>query len=57
MTERVWVIGVVKEKRRGRHVSRGSLMADAPMGSLPVAILYAAFVEHTVASMTGAVKE
>jgi len=27
------------------------------MGSLPVAILYSFFVEHYVASMTGAVKE
>ncbi len=35
----------------------GGLMAGALMGSLPVAILYSFFVEHYVASMTGAVKE
>ena len=35
----------------------GGLMAGALLGSLPVAILYSFFVEHYVASMTGAVKE
>jgi len=35
----------------------GGLMAGAMLGSLPVAILYSFFVEHYVASMTGAVKE
>ena len=35
----------------------GSLMAGALVGSLPLVILYAFFVEHYVAAMTGAVKE
>ena len=35
----------------------GGLMAGALLGSVPVAILYSFFVEHYVASMTGAVKE
>jgi len=34
-----------------------SLMAGAVAGSLPLVILYAFFVEHYVAAMTGAVKE
>ncbi len=35
----------------------GSLMAGALVGSLPLVILYAFFVEHYVSAMTGAVKE
>jgi len=35
----------------------GSIMAGALIGSLPLVILYAFFVEHYVAAMTGAVKE
>lgn len=35
----------------------GSIMAGALVGSLPLVILYAFFVEHYVAAMTGAVKE
>ncbi len=35
----------------------GSLMAGAMVGSLPLVILYAFFVEHYVSAMTGAVKE
>ena len=35
----------------------GSIMAGALLGSLPLVILYAFFVEHYVAAMTGAVKE
>jgi multiple sugar transport system permease protein len=35
----------------------GSLMAGALLGSLPLVILYAFFVEHYVSAMTGAVKE
>jgi multiple sugar transport system permease protein len=35
----------------------GSLMAGALCGSLPLVVLYAFFVEHYVAAMTGAVKE
>ena len=50
-------IGVVTELVEGDVYHWGSLMAGALMGSLPVAILYSFFVEHYVASMTGAVKE
>jgi multiple sugar transport system permease protein len=35
----------------------GSLMAGAMIGSLPLVVLYAFFVEHYVSAMTGAVKE
>ena len=35
----------------------GSIMAGALIGSLPLVVLYAFFVEHYVSSMTGAVKE
>jgi multiple sugar transport system permease protein len=35
----------------------GPLMAGALCGSLPLVVLYAFFVEHYVAAMTGAVKE
>jgi multiple sugar transport system permease protein len=35
----------------------GSIMAGALVGSLPLVVLYAFFVEHYVAAMTGAVKE
>ena len=35
----------------------GSLMAGALVGSLPLVILYAFFVEHYVSAMTGTVKE
>jgi multiple sugar transport system permease protein len=35
----------------------GSLMAGALVGSLPLVILYAFFVEHYVSAMTGAVKD
>ena len=35
----------------------GSLMAGALIGSLPLVVLYAFFVEHYVSAMTGAVKE
>jgi multiple sugar transport system permease protein len=35
----------------------GSIMAGALVGSIPLVVLYAFFVEHYVAAMTGAVKE
>ncbi|HYG90960.1 MAG TPA: carbohydrate ABC transporter permease [Azospirillum sp.] len=50
-------VGVVTELVEGDVYHWGSLMAGALLGSLPVAILYSFFVEHYVASMTGAVKE
>ena len=50
-------VGIVTELIEGDVYRWGSLMAGALFGSLPVAILYSFFVEHYVASMTGAVKE
>ncbi len=50
-------VGVITELVEGDIYHWGSLMAGALLGSLPVAILYSFFVEHYVASMTGAVKE
>ncbi|HEY9539004.1 MAG TPA: carbohydrate ABC transporter permease [Kiloniellaceae bacterium] len=50
-------VGVITELVEGDVYHWGALMAGALMGSLPVAILYSFFVEHYVASMTGAVKE
>ncbi|WP_448188055.1 carbohydrate ABC transporter permease [Azospirillum sp. sgz301742] len=50
-------VGVITELVEGDVYHWGSLMAGALFGSLPVAILYSFFVEHYVASMTGAVKE
>ena len=41
----------------GDQYKWGSLMAGALVGSLPLVILYAFFVEHYVSAMTGAVKE
>jgi multiple sugar transport system permease protein len=41
----------------GDEYAWGSLMAGALVGSLPLVILYAFFVEHYVSAMTGAVKE
>jgi multiple sugar transport system permease protein len=41
----------------GDNFRWGSLMAGALVGSLPLVILYAFFVEHYVSAMTGAVKE
>jgi len=50
-------VGVVTELVEGDVYHWGSLMAGALFGSLPIAILYAFFVEHYVSSMTGAIKE
>ena len=50
-------VGVVSELIKGDVFFWGSLMAGALFGSVPVAIVYSFFVEHYVASMTGAVKE
>jgi multiple sugar transport system permease protein len=50
-------VGVLTELVEGDVYHWGSLMAGALFGSLPVAILYSFFVEHYVASLTGAVKE
>jgi multiple sugar transport system permease protein len=41
----------------GDQYKWGSLMAGALVGSLPLVVLYAFFVEHYVSAMTGAVKE
>jgi multiple sugar transport system permease protein len=50
-------VAAVTELIRADHYEWGSLMAGALLTSLPVAVLYSFFVEHYVASMTGAVKE
>ncbi len=50
-------VAVLSELVDGDIYHWGSLMAGALLGSVPVALVYAFFVEHYVASMTGAVKE
>src|SRR5205809_2568187 len=50
-------VAIVNEFVDGDIYRWGSLMAGALVGSLPLVILYAFFVEHHVSAMTGAVKE
>ncbi len=50
-------VAIVTAFTDGDQYRRGSLMAGALAGSLPLVILYAFFVEHYVSAMTGAVKE
>ena len=50
-------VAIVNEFVDGDIYRWGSLMAGALMGSLPLVILYAFFIEHYVSAMTGAVKE
>ena len=50
-------VAIVNEFVDGDVYHWGSLMAGALVGSLPLVILYACFVEHYVSAMTGAVKE
>lgn len=50
-------VAIVSELVDGDVYRWGSLMAGAMLGSLPLVILYAFFVEHYVSAMTGAVKE
>ncbi len=50
-------VAIVNEFVDGDIYHWGSLMAGALVGSLPLVILYAFFVEHYVSAMTGAVKE
>lgn len=50
-------VAIVNEFVDGDIYRWGSLMAGALMGSLPLVVLYAFFVEHYVSAMTGAVKE
>jgi multiple sugar transport system permease protein len=50
-------VAIVNEFVDGDIYRWGSLMAGALCGSLPLVVLYAFFVEHYVAAMTGAVKE
>lgn len=50
-------VAVLSELVEGDIYHWGALMAGALLGSLPVVALYSLFVEHYVASMTGAVKE
>lgn len=50
-------VAIVNEFVDGDIYRWGALMAGAFVGSLPLVILYAFFVEHYVSAMTGAVKE
>ena len=50
-------VAVLSELVTGDIYHWGALMAGALLGSVPVAIVYSFFVDHYVASMTGAVKE
>jgi len=50
-------VAIVNEFVDGDIYRWGSLMAGALVGSLPLVILYAFFVEHYVSAMTGAIKE
>jgi multiple sugar transport system permease protein len=50
-------VAIVNEFVDGDVYRWGSLMAGALIGSLPLVVLYAFFVEHYVSAMTGAVKE
>ena len=50
-------VAIVNEFVDGDIYKWGSLMAGALVGSMPLVILYAFFVEHYVSAMTGAVKE
>jgi multiple sugar transport system permease protein len=50
-------VAIVNEFVDGDIYRWGSLMAGALVGSLPLVILYAFFVEYYVSAMTGAVKE
>ena len=50
-------VGVITELVEGDVYHWGSLMAGALLGSIPVAVLYSFFVDHSVSGMTGAVKE
>jgi multiple sugar transport system permease protein len=50
-------VAIVMEFTDGDIYRWGSLMAGALIGSIPLVVLYAFFVEHYVSAMTGAVKE
>jgi multiple sugar transport system permease protein len=50
-------VAIVNEFTDGDIYRWGSLMAGALVGSMPLVVLYAFFVEHYVSAMTGAIKE
>jgi multiple sugar transport system permease protein len=50
-------VAIVTSLTDGDIYRWGAIMAGALLGSLPLVILYAFFVEHYVSAMTGAVKE
>jgi multiple sugar transport system permease protein len=50
-------VAILSSFTDGDQYRWGSLMAGALVGSLPLVVLYAFFVEHYVSAMTGAVKE
>jgi multiple sugar transport system permease protein len=55
--EKTVPVAIVNKFVDGDIYRRGSLMARALAGSLPLVILYAFFVEPYVSAMTRAVKE
>jgi len=50
-------VAIVSAFTDGDQYRWGSLMAGALVGSLPLVVLYAFFVEHYVSGLTGSVKE
>lgn len=50
-------VAIISAFTDGDQYRWGSLMAGSLVGTLPLVILYAFFVEHYVSAMTGAVKE
>ena len=50
-------VAVLTQLVEGDVYPWGSLMAEALLGAMPVAIFYSFFVEHYVRSLTGAAKE
>jgi multiple sugar transport system permease protein len=50
-------VAILTELVSGDVYQWGALMAGSLMGSLPVAIFYAFFVDHYISSLTGAAKE
>jgi multiple sugar transport system permease protein len=55
--EKTVPVAIVTALEDGDVYHWGSIMAGALIGSLPLVILYAFFVDHYVSAMTGAVKE
>jgi multiple sugar transport system permease protein len=50
-------VAILSAFTNGDQYRWGTLMAGSLVGTLPLVVLYAFFVEHYVSAMTGAVKE